>query len=322
MVYGGLHAMTLAELKDKLKSEDILSESFYIFLCKEDYFVANQYIDALCDKLGLEKLFVNSIFEQNSAISLVMPMANNLKILYTDEFTELTDDYSIFTNTVVVCTKLDKKVAARAKEFVVEFPKLTDWQIKDYIKTVCPGLLEVNIETLYNSTKGNIYRINNELDKIKIFPIEEQSAIFAGLESNDTFLEFSLAPFTFIDLLLSHKQDFHAEKQKLLMTFFKSQKTCKYNIYSLINNIMPKLKGNLLTRYYGGRNSLTAEDLEMSPGQFYNISQKDATINYSYLVYLLNTISEIDLKIKSGELDLSAERQLDYFVTRVLNYVK
>ena len=81
-----------------------------VLLCAENFFIADQYINTLCTKTGKEKNIINSIVEQNSAMSLVLDYADTINVLKTETFDELAEDYSVFENTIIVCNKIDKKI--------------------------------------------------------------------------------------------------------------------------------------------------------------------------------------------------------------------
>ena len=77
-----------------------------------------------------------------------MPVQNTLHVVYVEEFNEFCENYEALENTIVVCNRIDKKLQKFVEDFVVEFPKLADWQIKDYMHVKCPELcLKSNMQT-------------------------------------------------------------------------------------------------------------------------------------------------------------------------------
>ena len=301
--------MNIAELKDKINDHS-LTENFFIFLHPKNTFLPNQYIDAICAELKLEKLVCTSIFEQESALSLVMPEDMNMRVIYAEEFNEICEDYSRFCNTIIVCEKIDKKIQKLVEDFVIEFPKLADWQIKDYIKSKCPALEQEYIDWLYQATAGDIHRIANELDKLLLFPPEEHSTILVALKNAPGSDLFNLDFYKFMDAIMDNNMD-------VIRSYLIHQKACNFDIFALTNSLLSKAKNMLLAGYCP---NITAEDLEMTPKQFYFYRNAAGKIpSTTQLRKMINILSRIDLKVKSGELDLKNNRQIDYILTQLVN---
>ena len=99
--------MTLMELKKCIETQ-VVPEDFIIFLCSENSFIADQYIDAICEINNLTITNIHSLQAQTSALSLVLDQNDELNVLKVDNFDELLIDYSSLTNTVVICNKISE----------------------------------------------------------------------------------------------------------------------------------------------------------------------------------------------------------------------
>ena len=64
----------------------------------------------ICNKSGKEKRLIESIFEHQSALSLVFDFTEYVNVLKTETFSEFIEDYSELSDTIVVCNKVDKKI--------------------------------------------------------------------------------------------------------------------------------------------------------------------------------------------------------------------
>ena len=175
--------MTLVELKQQITDKQC-DGTFMIFVCPKLPIIAEQYIDAIAEVRQLDKLFVNSIFDtQTSAFSLVMDFDTNLKVCRTETFSEIAEDYMQFNDTIVLCEAVDKKLQKLVADYVVTFPtKLETWQAAAYMQSICPGLNTPACEWLYEACKGDLYKVINELDKIKVFPQNEQALMLELLK--------------------------------------------------------------------------------------------------------------------------------------------
>lgn len=101
--------MTLQDLKQRILGDESI-EDFIIFKCPDGDFLANQYIDEICDRRGCGVNYINSVLEPSmSAFSLVFDFSNELNVLRVEEFNEFIEDYSSCNNIIVVCEKLIRR---------------------------------------------------------------------------------------------------------------------------------------------------------------------------------------------------------------------
>lgn len=296
--------MELHKLKANLL-EGKLPNKFLIFVCSENFFIADQYINMICDKSGKEKRSINSIFEQSSAMSLVFDFSEYINVLKTETFEEFSEDYTSLENTIVVCKKVDKKLLESASEFIVEIPKLEAWQIEDYIKQCCPELDDLEAKWLVQAADKNIYKIENELDKIRLFSGKNRNKVLAQLRFDSGSDLYSIDVFTLCDAIIYNNKG-------VLADFLKHQNNCSFELMSVVGALYTKAK-NLLAVKYG---NLSAVDLGISPG-YYKRLVSEAWIPQGRLQMILQVASNIDLQLKSGLLDMPKNRQLDYLFSKL-----
>jgi hypothetical protein len=68
----------------------------------------------------------------------------------------------------------------------------------------------------------------------------------------------------------------------------------------------------LLVKYAGK----TAADIGISDGQYYYLT-KDPYISVERLQHLLKVVSNMDLQVKSGLLDIPKDAQIDYVISKL-----
>ena len=183
--------MTLKDLKNAIMQKT-LSNNFLILKNVENplkdsnaVFLSEQYLKEISKARNLEITPINSIYEPlQSTLSLLVPTAT-LNVLKVDIFEETSLDYSQFLDTIVICNKIDTKILPLLTDFIVEIPKLENWHIEDYVKTLVPNTSATNLNWLTKSTDYKIHRILNELDKVKLFNQGEHENIIKALR-NDT----------------------------------------------------------------------------------------------------------------------------------------
>jgi len=300
--------MKLEELKDSIV-QGKAPHGLLIFIREPDNFLAYQYVDAICKVNKLTKFKVNNLQVENTTLGFLTDFSSKLKVLDTEVFDEYLPDYSEITNTVIICDKIDKKIKTAVAPYIIELPKLLDWQIKDYIKAVMPNIDKYDIEWLYNASQGNIYKIINELDKVKLFPEAEQKLIIEALKyAPDTDL-FSINTFQLIDAIL-------ANDKATLLNFLLHRDCTDIEFMGIVNNLLVKAKQILLAVYQ--KQGVTAADIGCSDKQFNFFRRTYSHYSQVQLQYLINFLSKIDLKLKSGLLDMSKEMKIDYLMTHLI----
>ena len=298
--------MTLQELKTQL-TDGIVPADFMILLCKDNDFIANQYVERMCQLKHVKENRISSIYEPlASALSLVMNFEENVNVLRVEKFDEKSDDYSQFENTIVICSELDKAVASAVKGYVVTIPTLQDWQVKAYMKTLCKDLSPKTIDWLYAASSGDIYRIINELDKLTLFGPEEQSQIIEDLQNDP---KSGLYPHD--DFIISTALE--KNNREKLADVLLHINCIKYDPIAVVNTMLKKLKNIALIKL---DNSIKPSDLGISDKAYYYI-KKNADYPLDKLFNDVEFLSGIDLKLKSSELDLTPDKLLDYIVCKL-----
>lgn len=298
--------MTLQELKTQL-IDGIAPTDFMILLCKENDFIANQYVEKMCQLKHVKENRISSIYEPlASALSLVINFEENVNVLRVDKFDEKSDDYSQFENTVVICSELDKAIASAIKSYVITIPALQDWQIKSYMKATCKGLNQDIIDWLYAASSGDIYRIMNELDKLTLFGPEEQSQIIEDLKNDP---KSGLYPHD--DFVISNALE--TNKKEKLADILLHINCIKYDPIAVANALLKKLKNMALIKLDSG---VKPAELGVSP-QYYNYIKNKAIYPLDKLFNDVEFLSGLDLRLKSSELDLTPDKLLDYIICKL-----
>lgn len=299
--------MTLSELKKFIINKTVPTE-FMIFVAKDCPFLASQYLQAICDmsKSGYRK--INSIYEpQQSSLALLTSPEDMINILKVEVFDERAEEYSQFENTIVVCDQIEKSIASTVEPYVIKFPKLEEWQILDYAKSICSELDDSDLTWLIQMTDNNIERVTNELEKVALFPKSEQKAVFASIRFDSQTDLYKLDLFTVVNALV--EGDF-----TVLYDFI------RYNGYEVIdpvvlaNRAFTSLKNiTLVTQNQG----LTAEACGMSAGQFRFLSYKYHSLNLEALKAKLKFLADFDLKLKTSQLDLGKREMANYLISNL-----
>lgn len=298
--------MTLKELKQAIQAKEV-PNAFKIFVCTENNYLATSYVNAICEAMQLEKEIVDSIYSQASALSLVMNFENNLRVVYADTFEEVSDDYSQFTNTIVICSKIDKKISRAISSYIITVPKMQEWQVLAYIKSRCPVLSEQDITELYKAAGGDIYYLESELEKICLFDAPEQGAIAVQLVNTQGTRRYDLTSYEVVAAIM--RRDLETLKK-----YLKYAKRNGNDFLGLVALLITQVKGALFADY----SSKTPQDVGMSEGQFYAIKRNSLGLSMIDLQHRLTILTSLDLQLKSGLLDIPNARQIDYLIAKLV----
>ena len=302
--------MTLAELKQAIMTEAV-PHDLIIFVNQDSNFLVDQYIQAICDSNNLIKKEIQSLDEEQTALGLVLDYSDTLKVLRVEVFDTILDDYSNLTDTVIICNKIEKKIAEKVKDYTVTIPKILEWQVKDYMKVLAPAISKDDIDWLYAASAGDIYKITNELDKITLFPSIDQKSILEAIRFEPGSHLYVSNTFEIVDAILDNNK-------QALLDFLMHLKSTDIKFYGVLNNLLPKVKQILLVVYHNRKALTYIEAGCKSEKQFYAIQNKYRGVSQKRLQYLIHFLSELDLKLKSGLLDLSESEKLEYLVVNTI----
>lgn len=300
--------MTLQDFKNQILTRTF-SRDFLILVSEENSFLADQYIDKLCEQYHCEINLISSLKElEDASVGLVFDFQadNIINILKTDTFSESFSDYSKFTNCIVLCGKIDKALESSLISATIKIPKLMDWQVKDYIYTCCPGLDEQAISWLYDVCKRDIYKIQTEIDKIKLFPISDQLKILNDLRFLPGSYLYTQTEYTLKDALKTNNK-------AVLFNYILHRRTCKVDPNYLLNQLIRDFK----VAYFVGYTQKSSVELGLTDKQYYVIRKNIPA--EKFLLQSLKFLTELEVRLKTGEISLSTDLLIDYIICNILN---
>ena len=301
--------MTLKELKTQIENKS-LSSTFVIFKSNES-FIPNQYIRAINDILNLDVEYIEDLYSLGSTkvdiFFNALSNTNSLRVHHTDNLTFNNNSLLTETNLIIVTKKVDKDTEKIYKDYIVEVDVLEHWCIKDYLYSILEGLDTKYIDWLMLNCNYDINRLQLEAEKILIFPTNERNIVFNQMLEDDAFMDISSKTiFDFTDAIV--KKDINR-----LLT-----------IYDEIDNIDIEAIGVVTVLYQNFRKLLqvwmsknpTTESTGLSSKQIYAINKLPRIWSEQDLVKILQLLSSIDFKVKSGTMPVNILR--DYLVVNIL----
>lgn len=299
--------MTLVELKNYITAGTVPSE-FTILVGKDNSFLARQYLDAIGHIAagGLNR--VNSVYEPlQSTFSLLAAAPDCVNVVLTETFDERAEDYTRFTNTFVICDHVDKSISKAVEKHVIKLPKLEEWQMLDFAKTLCPVVEEEDLLWLINVSNNSIERVVNELDKVRLFDKNEQKQIFSAIQFDPQTDLYKVDLFAVVNGLVDGDL-------AVLYEFLRHKNYELLDPIMLANRALSSLKNIMLITQNRG---LSAEDCGVSAAQYRAISYKYRSVNVNAVRSKIKFLTNVDLALKSSMLDLSKEAMLNYLVANL-----
>jgi len=188
--------MKLKDLKKQLSSGSFSSSNLIIFLCDtyDSTYIARQYTDEIAriknctvsKHLSLESItaIYNDVFADNNANTINVFVADNTPLT-------LSQDFENYNNLIIICQQVDKETKKRFEYNIVEVPKLEHWQIQDYVYNSIQGISHRKLDWLLSVCKDNIYRLEEEINKINIFDRAYQEPMFDLMINDDMYSDLS-----------------------------------------------------------------------------------------------------------------------------------
>lgn len=305
--------MDIKELKSLIESKQLTNIGFIIFKYEDIDFLPNQYLLEICKILNLNTNYIedisNYIITQNDIFGLsnIDTLLNIFKIKSFNINNKMLLEAK---NLIVICNDISDECKDIFSNNIVYFPKLEKWQIKDYVYSVAEGIDCKKLDNLIGIYNYDIYRLDKELDKIRLFQPNERKYIYDDFEYEGLFNDSSIHNiFDFSNALL--KKDI----------------TSLTSLYKEIEKIDCEPLGLVTTLYQSIRNIIliqldpnaTPEATGLPSNRFWAIKKNACGFyNRDQLLNIFELITSIDKKLKTGE--ISVNIIIDYIVCHMLSY--
>lgn len=277
--------MNIRELKQSIETKS-LTNAPLIFKHDGDKFLVNQYVREIAKVRNLKILNISSIHDKSHDDDLFDSVPEFLYVCDTDNFSEdlHEDDFDI----IVIC----KTVADNVAVDYIDFPKVINWQIEDFVQMRLAGLNEIQVKWLCEISKYDIFRLDNECKKFEIFSPAEQPIIFDLINADNGFSDMnSLTIFNFTNAIL--KKDLAT-----IQTVLKDLKSIDIEGSGLITVFSKQFK-NIIDIQLNPRAS--AESLNMSAKQYNAIKYNCGKYSDKQLIDVYSFITDLDRRLKLGE---------------------
>lgn len=290
----------IEELKNSIVNKTV-KDSMMVFVWSDTDFICYQYINEISKIRNLPIEHIDSI-DSIVPNGLFDNVDDSLQILACDSL-----DSKISEDNLIIVTK---KIGNSVKDFydgcTCVFPKIEDWQIKDYTYSILPEVRHEDLDYLISLCNNNLYRISSEIDKLKIFDSNLQK-LYNEFKGDDIFSD--LGGYTIFDLTNSILKKDVNEVRNILLRLSAIDVEPLGLVTILINSIR-----NIISIQFDPR--VTPEDLGVTRGRFWAIKHSCGVFSNSKLVSIFQMLLRMDRELKLG--NFPTEYMIDYILTNIL----
>lgn len=275
--------------------------SFIVFLCKKSPFIALHYIRQIADKQGRDIVFVDSesALRDNIFTCSEDPI---IPVLICDSLT--VPAAGINMRGYIICK--EACVESLGDGNLCEVPDLQDWQLKDYLYSVCEGAAEADLDTLFNMFRDDPRQLELEMSKISIFPQEERATLLAKFLRDDIFGNKS------DKTIFSLTNALCVKDITTVTSVLQDLPYIDVEPLGLVTLMSNNIRNILLIQ---GSTTATPEKTGLPVKQFYAISRIVGHYTTTQLVQILKMLDSIEYRLKTGELPN------EWIISYVINYI-
>ena len=305
--------MTIEELKHQIESNNV-TNSPLIFKDDESLFLSDMYIKAISKSKKLPIKYIQSLSEVvNDSFDFFAcetpEQSSCLNVLHAQVYEWADIDISRTTNLIVVTTKFSNKdIEKRLSDYIVVMPKLEDWQIKDYVYSICEGVDHKDLDWLMNICGKNVCRLQQELDKLTLFNVDERKYLFDSFVrdgSMDDLSSYNI--FNFTNAVTS--KDFN-----MLKSIYKEIERADITDFYLLTVLLKNFRNIVMVQL---NSNPTPESTGLDSKQLYAIRRIPKVYSAEQLVKIFDFLCDIDRQVKEGE--LPAPLVVDYLTVKILS---
>ena len=289
----------------RLFKENVLNNSvkpqMYALVYDDNNSIILQYVNHISQSTNNPIIYLNELDDLQDLMSLGDYDDGGIYVLQLDKLTDKIPHsfYKLF------CFIICKEVTNNDDLETIKFPKVETWQMLDYARVSLKGVNERKIEWLVNLLGNNQLRLENEINKITIFPMNERDAIF-DLINNDGGYD-DITNLTMFNLVTAISKK---SKQEII-DVLEAIKLIDIEPMGLVTSLLKQFK--------------LAIDVKMGTKDYkgLNISQKQYIAIKKYnpytpneLVKIYKLLTSIDYELKIGL--LPNEYIIDYVICNIL----
>lgn len=304
--------MTLEEFKTSIEQKTV-GNQLVIFVYEDVPFVADQYIREIAKIKNQKIQYLESIDSLSSGVADIFGMSDvkdGIRVYRVKEIEHLSDKLRYETDLYIVVNKIkDKDIQSLYSEYIINIPKLEGWQLKDYMYSVAEGVDQKSLDWLITASGEDIYRLENELDKFRLFGVNEQKYLFNDMLHDGAFVDLSsFNVFNITNAVTS--RDYVTLKNALKE--IKSFDAEPLGVVTLLYQGFKKLIQVWLAK------QATPDNTGLKSNVIHALNKQPRVYTKEQLIAAFQLLNNIDKELKSGNIEI--KWLIDYVICRVMTY--
>lgn len=306
--------MDVKDLKQQIESNTISNHLLvFTYIEKEptSKFLCYQYLNEIIKRKHIEVEYISDLicvssndnvlfgtdYDKYLTVATINTLdLNNINLLYKE-------------NIIIICTKITKECESAFKDYIIQFPKLETWQIKDYVYSMLDGIDKKQLDKMIELCSFDIFRLDREIEKLKIFTTNEQPYIFQELINDGNFNDLSSETiFNLTNAIL--------KKDKLqLISVYKELDKIDCEPLGVVTILLNNIK-NVINIQLSVHSS--PESCGLPANKYWAIKKNICGYyNRNELINCFMMLNNLDRQLKTGELETSYF--IDYIICHMLN---
>lgn len=307
--------MDLKKLKNDI-SQNVIEDNFFIFLCEDEssHFLANQYTNSIARIINKEIAYINDVECYTNPHKNLFLLNNNenlnknLNVYICDSFINSSNKLKFAQNLIIITDKINDEISQIFNYNLVKFPKLENWMIQDYSYIKGEGIDKEDLDYLCQACSYNIYRIENELDKLKDFGKTQRKYLFKQMIKEGAFKDLSTYNmFALTNALQSKNME---EISKILSSGI------EINPLTLISLLCQNIRKMLVVWF---NKAPTPESTGLKSNQIWAIKNLPRNYDKKQLIDIFKFLTSLDKELKQGNLP-NIENLTDYVIGKILSF--
>ena len=305
-----------------------------LYLLYGDTFKVNKEIDNILSKEGIADININKYDMDVSNYNIILDDASSVS-LFDDKKAIIVSNAFIFNTTKNVDLDSYEKYFSNANPNTIiiftlntkpdERKKITklikkEGIYKEYLTDTNPNIIINNLledykmdnkakEEFINLVGNDTYNIQNELDKLKIYKINDKVITLDDV-INITTKNSEVDLFKLIDSIIKNDKSYAIEAYNNMLSFNIEPIQI---IIALANKYRLMYQVTRLTKK-GYTDGDMAKELKQSPGYIYYLKKDAFNFNEKTLLDQISELAEMDYNIKSGKID--AKMALELYILK------
>lgn len=304
--------MKFEEVKSSI-CDGTIDNSFLILQYQDNNFVAYQWAREIAK---IHNKHINYIESLEGIISTSIDIFGTINIddgqrIYScDTFDINSDKLKNEHDLIIITNNISKDCQSIYKDYICLLPKLEQWHIRDYVYSTCEGISEKDLDWFVEVCKYDIFRIENEVDKLKLFNKTERRYVFDDMKYQGAFRDLSTLNVFNITNSVTTKD-----------------KNALVNALKEIKSFDAEPLGIVTLLYQGFRKLIlvwlasnpTSETTGLKSNVIYAINKSPKVFNKKQLLDVYQFLNSIDKKLKTGTLcDIS--HLIDYVICKIFTF--